>query len=370
MGKWKIFKYHIGILFISVSIFSACTAQSGRIDNISFIPVWYGDSCLYITPEDYTEFDGLYPSVSLFRDNVALVQTAGRDARIGFIDDSGEFIIPAVYKQATTFREGLAFVVRPGEAPCAINQKGELKFTLREAESVNVYREDRALYTVRERGKLRYGYVDKKGESVIKPVFSEAMSFSQGKAAVQDAKGKWGFINKSGEPVIECLYDEVTPFTEQNVALAREKKLWGVINKKGEYTIDPQFSMMISDGKWFQIKNETNLWGWCDLNGKIKIVPRFEKALGFWGGDRAPVLINGKWGYIDRKGEVVIKPQFDRALPFVDHLAAVWIGDYIGFINEEGCYEINPQYNGLSRDYEANAVWGISCYEKVTTDKK
>ena len=178
-------KYCMGTVLASLFVFSACNLQSGRIETVSLIPVWYGDSCLYINAEDKVEFSGLYPSVSLFREDIALVQTAERDARIGFIDNSGEFVLPAVYKQATIFREGMAFVVRPGEAPCAINQKGELKFTLRDAESVETYHEDMALYSVREKGKLRYGYVDKRGETIIDPVYSGAMSFSQGKAAVK-----------------------------------------------------------------------------------------------------------------------------------------------------------------------------------------
>lgn len=363
-------KYCMGAVLASLFVFSACNLQSGRIETVSLIPVWYGDSCLYINAEDKVEFSGLYPSVSLFREDIALVQTAERDARIGFIDNSGEFVLPAVYKQATIFREGMAFVVRPGEAPCAINQKGELKFTLRDAESVETYHEDMALYSVREKGKLRYGYVDKRGETIIDLVYSGAMSFSQGKAAVRDAKGKWGFIGRNGEAVIECRYDEVMPFNDRDAALVKENGLWGVIDKKGRYIIDPQFEVMRNDGKWFQIKSKENLWGWCDLDGEIVITPRFEKAFGFFDGDRAPVLFEGKWAYIDRKGVVVIKPQFDRALPFVGNLAAVWVGNYIGFINREGRYEINPQYNGLSRDYEANAVWGISCYERVTTGKK
>ncbi|WP_302276429.1 WG repeat-containing protein [Coprobacter fastidiosus] len=363
-------KYCLGAVLVSLFVFSACNSQSGRIESVTLIPVWHGDSCLYINAEDKMEFNGLYPSVSLFREDIALVQTAGRGARIGFIDNSGEFVLPAVYTQATVFREGMAFVVRPGEAPCAINQKGELKFTLRDAESVETYHEDMALYSIREKGKLRYGYVDKKGEPVIEPVFSGAMSFSRGKAAVRDDKGKWGFIDKGGEAVIECRYDEAMPFNDRGVALVREDRLWGAIDEKGKYVVDPQFEMMCSDGKWFQVKSEENLWGWCDLSGEIVISPRFEKAFGFFDGDRAPVLLEEKWAYIDRKGMVVIKPQFDRALPFVGNLAAVWVGDYIGFINKEGRYEINPQYNGLSHDYEANAVWGESCYERVTTGKK
>lgn len=354
---------------VSAFVFSACSTQSGRIEEIALIPVWYGDSCLYIDTKDEISFNGLYPAVSLFREDVALVQMPGRDARIGFIDNSGEFVLPAVYKQATIFREGIAFVVRSGEAPCAINQKGELKFTLRDAESVETYHENMALYSIREKGKRRYGYVDKRGETAIKPVFSDAISFSRDKAAVRDVKGKWGFIDKTGKVVIECRFDEVTSFDDRNVALVKENKLWGVIDKNGEYVIEPEFAMMRNDGKWFQMKSE-GLWGWCDSDGEIVIPARYEQAFGFFDSDRAPVLIDDKWAYIDRKGAVVIKPQFDRALPFVGDLAAVWVGDYIGFINKEGRYEINPQYNGLSRDYEANAVWGGTCYDRVTTDKK
>ena len=106
-------KYCMGAVLASLFVFSACNLQSGRIETVSLIPVWYGDSCLYINAEDKVEFSGLYPSVSLFREDIALVQTAERDARIGFIDNSGEFVLPAVYKQATIFREGMAFVVRP-----------------------------------------------------------------------------------------------------------------------------------------------------------------------------------------------------------------------------------------------------------------
>lgn len=185
-------KYCMGAVLASLFVFSACNLQSGRIETVSLIPVWYGDSCLYINAEDKVEFSGLYPSVSLFREDIALVQTAERDARIGFIDNSGEFVLPAVYKQATIFREGMAFVVRPGEAPCAINQKGELKFTLRDAESVETYHEDMALYSVREKGKLRYGYVDKRGETIIDPVLLRSNVFFSRKSGCPGCEREMG----------------------------------------------------------------------------------------------------------------------------------------------------------------------------------
>ena len=45
-------KYCMGAVLASLFVFSACNLQSGRIETVSLIPVWYGDSCLYINAED------------------------------------------------------------------------------------------------------------------------------------------------------------------------------------------------------------------------------------------------------------------------------------------------------------------------------
>ncbi len=69
---------------------------------------------------------------------------------------------------------------------------------------------------------------------------------------------------------------------------------------------------------------------------------------------RAPVRIgslqSGKYGYIDKQGHYVVNPQFDDAKQFSEGLAAVRIGDYRtgkwGFIDIQGHYVINPQIRG------------------------
>ena len=49
-----------------------------------------------------------------------------------------------------------------------------------------------------------WGYIDKSGEYVIDPQFSDAMEFSEGLAAVLDPESElWGYIDESGSYVIE-----------------------------------------------------------------------------------------------------------------------------------------------------------------------
>lgn len=62
--------------------------------------------------------------------------------------------------------------------------------------------------------------------------------------------------------------------------------------------------------------------------------------------DLMPVSMNGTWGYINREGRYEINPQFQLALPFdSSELALVISNDLFGYINLEGRYEINPQFD-------------------------
>ena len=63
----------------------------------------------------------------------------------------------------------------------------------------------------------------------------------------------------------------------------------------------------------------------------------------------AAVRIDGKGGFIDLQGNYVINPQFDLVYSFSEGLAAVQIGDWNtgkwGFIDRQGNYVINPQFD-------------------------
>lgn len=66
--------------------------------------------------------------------------------------------------------------------------------------------------------KGRWGFVNKKGNIVIKPQFSEAKSFSNGMAAVSNGKA-WGFIDRAGELVIDYQFDDAGYFSGEGACL-------------------------------------------------------------------------------------------------------------------------------------------------------
>ncbi len=86
-----------------------------------------------------------------------------------------------------------------------------------------------------------WGYIDKRGELVVKPQFREAGEFNDGRAWVRKPESyTYGFINKKGKLVIPDIYDEVQDFSEKLCAVKLDEK-WGYINKKGETVIPFKF---------------------------------------------------------------------------------------------------------------------------------
>lgn len=57
----------------------------------------------------------------------------------------------------------------------------------------------------------KYGFIDKDGKLAFGRPFDQARPFSQGRAAVLES-GKWGFINKKGDFVLKPIYLEAGSF--------------------------------------------------------------------------------------------------------------------------------------------------------------
>ena len=70
-----------------------------------------------------------------------------------------------------------------------------------------------------------------------------------------------------------------------------------------------------------------------------------------------PVKAGDKWGYIDKEGKYIINAQFDLAYIFSEGLALVQAGDgKWGYIGEDGKYIINPMYKYANKFSE-----GLAC---------
>jgi hypothetical protein len=132
-----------------------------------------------------------------FSEGRAIVQKLALDNseapgfRYGYVDTSGQVVIPPEFSQATDFSEGLAAV------------------------------------GVAENGVVKWGYIDKTGAWIVRPQYDKAGPFSEGLAgvALQESDSpetggsisisgdRWGYIDKTGAVAIAPKYQVAWPFS-------------------------------------------------------------------------------------------------------------------------------------------------------------
>lgn len=263
---------------------------------------------------------------------------------VGFIDDTGQVVIPFQYDDAEPFSEGLAAV----------------------------------LY------KDKFGYVDRQGHWAIPPAFVGASRFSEGLAAVEkfvpDTGMRRGYINKKGEVVIPFQFLEAEPFSQGLAVVSvrvREQKgiRYGYIDKSGNYVVVPRFvyAKPFSEGLAAvkeKRENGSTHGGYIDHKGSFVISGVYDYVCSFSEG-LACAYWNRKYGYIDKSGKVVIDFGFGEAREFVDGKAKVRIGATWAFIDKTGHflmgdYVTGPEYweasafsNGVAAVYKPGGESGL-----------
>ena len=143
-----------------------------------------------------------YKSAEKFSDGLAMVKVKNK---YGFIDKNGTLVIPAKYVSAGNFSEGLAKVL--------IDSK--------------------------------WGFIDKASNQVITTDYDCVLDFHEGLAGVKDThyirgrvvlEGKWGYIDKTGKLVIPMQYEDCDDFSEGR-ARVKINRIMGYIDKDGKLVI-------------------------------------------------------------------------------------------------------------------------------------
>jgi hypothetical protein len=222
----------------------------------------------------------------------------------GIIDSSGRLIKEIQYRDALSYSEGLAYVMKDGERGY-LNHDGEMEIELEENQVGYAFSE--GLAAVLNDG-LKIGYINRKGEKVIDYLHDMPSNFNNGLARVADtATGKIGFMNKYNVLMIPKLYDEAYNFIEDRTMV-------------GYY--DQSFKMR---------------WAMMDLNGNYLSNFMYDHAKSYRNG-AALILYQGKWGFLDSTGNFLFTKYFDYAESFAeDGLAwAVTSDGRQGFIDKQG----------------------------------
>ncbi|MCG8603186.1 MAG: WG repeat-containing protein, partial [Verrucomicrobiales bacterium] len=174
------------------------------------------------------------------------VATSGdSDELSGYIDRSGEIVIPDEFTIANDFSGGLARVQRDRNGPFGfIGYDGSPRFALEFDDAAAQFSEGVAYFRkgeehmILDRDGTRIGGID------IPSFDGHIGSFSEGLAdvAVSERSGlfrrrvsdRCGFVRPNGEVAIPLKFDWVFPF-EHGLARVREGKTVGYIDHDGDY---------------------------------------------------------------------------------------------------------------------------------------
>jgi hypothetical protein len=183
---------------------------------------------------------------------------------------------------------------------------------------------------------------------------------------------RWGYIDKTGKLAIEGRFQQVHPFQEGRAPVQEKGKEAGFIDLSGTYVVAPHFSwalpfehgkalvQMAGERRAYPRKTGAPHWGVIDGSGEFVIPAKFSDLGRFREGLAFACEYGAKCGYIDEQGRYEIAPQFDSASDFHEGRAVVLVkqtgGNGFGYIDRAGKMVVAPQFseagpfsNGLGR---------------------
>jgi len=239
-----------------------------------------------------------------------------KDGKWGYVDVSGNVVLPLRFNYAGNFERGLARVSQGGKY-FFINRKGE-RITP-EFDGAFDFSGDLAAVEVDQ----KIGYIRRDGTFALPPLHQGAsgIDFSEGLVAVR-IEGKVGFMDTTGSIIVKPSYDDAYPFSEGLAPVTSGGK-WGYIDKKGDLVVPLQY----------------------------RIAHMFAEEVA-----SVQLSDSGKWGYIDKKGAFALSPVYDSAMPFCAGVAQVESFRPIG-VDSSVCH--SQRYEGKHGiiDRSGNYIW-------------
>lgn len=240
------------------------------------------------------EFDH-EPSISV--NGVFFVENDKGEISYFLSDKKPKQINNDTYISGGFYTEGVIPVVKEEHPVSFINKDGKEILSLGEADgkrisAVNAYFSDGLMLFVTEEGK--YGYINPKGQIVVKPIYDEAYPFSESVALVK-MQDKYILIDTSGKEVAHFKQDLEAGY------------------------LPLFFDGLLSNGnKVFDKKG----------NLAFRSPSRWNRVYPFYNGC-AIFEEEGSYGLIDKQGETVIRAKYDKGIKKIGN-------SYVGINEEKG----------------------------------
>lgn len=259
-----------------------------------------------------------------FHEGLAIVKS---DGKYGVINKSGNYIFECIYDSIGSFTDYTA-LARIGKTNYYLYSDGKSR-ALPQDLTFYSYHSGIAKVGKKVKGKLKYGYINKKGYFIMEPVFDAATDF-YGNTAFVMFKGRSYSINKKGKksrlnfplnPANETYF-----LPEGNGFIEQGGRYIFVKFHDGEYSIQPTRYDMISEFCEAKslVRTENGKLMYVNTFGNVIFeLPNECTAAGNFSEGKAWVCYNGKYGFVDTRGELIIDTIFSYTSDFKDGMAYV-----------------------------------------------
>ncbi len=286
------------------------------------------------------------------------------DTTVGYIDQSGELVIPIHFLDGKDFSEGMAAVILD-EGWGYINTAGE---TVIEGPFVSANDFTDGLAAVQyDNESTGWGYIDTTGEPAFERRFRLALPFNEDRAVVilgLETGYETAYIDGTGEFITETRYEYGNPFSG-GLAAVKQDGLWGMINQSGDMVCESRYDYILAyDPDSGLAQTETDgLWGFINGTGEMVIEAQYGLVHGFSNGLAPARVAYDEWGYIDTDGDWAIPAHYELADAFSEGLAGVQVDGLCGFIDTNGEMVIEPKFDSVYHEGFNNGLAIVFGYD-------
>ncbi len=274
------------------------------------------------------KYYSIYLDRTRFSNGVAAVSKG--DKEYGIIDKTGRELTPFIYTSIYSFEKAIDITTVSKSGKWALLDKTGKELTQFKYDKLTEpYYYSDGLIKMEVGGKI--GFVDYFGKEVVPPYFAEAGDFSDDLCAVMSGSNKWGYIDRKGNNVLRYEFDIAKPFSEGLalvVYMAKDDGInnWKCIDKSGKIIFavkggQPTEYGYFRDGLLL-LQNQEEKYFFIAKTGVPLSEDKYDYAEGF-SEKLAVVCRDGKCGYIDTTGKLVIPLKYTIASSFVDGFAGV-----------------------------------------------
>ena len=273
----------------------------------------------------------------------------------------GSLLTDEMFYSVEPFSEGRAAVIRKkGEPYGYIDETGNMVIPP-SYDRAEPFHEDRAAVNIDK----KWGFIDRSGTMVIAPQFRKLghpKGFHEGYASVMKGK-KITFIDKTGKTPFKMHWPIARSFHDGLAEVSHSRGTRTLANLGSAVTCALSLAagapLYEDDGS---IIDDGARRGYINTSG-MEVIPSTNDYTTVFKDGIALVKVHGQWGAVDRSGTYTVHPQYSKMHYFCDDLAAVYDGRKWGYVGRDGIMHIPPAYDeaddfheGLTRVRAADDV--------------